>query len=142
MTDNLKRYVNAKGDFEFPNFLHHTFNTLMKATLDLGNLACTDANQLRAFKETVKKNFKQTWYGIAGCLEEYDLISPCTCLENEYCTICGGSRFVSNSIFNSDVMDEAISIVGQGSDKNEIQKKLAEGLVRALKEAKAIGIDV
>jgi hypothetical protein len=134
---DLHKYVNAHGDFELPNFLHHRFNSLMKSTLDLGNLACTEPNQLRAFKETVKKNFKSSWNEIAKLLEEYDFITPCTCLENEYCTICGGSRFLTNNLLNSDVIQEDYVVSLEGADE-ELKRKLVEGHQKALEETKGL----
>lgn len=134
MNKDLHRYVNTKGDFELPNFLHHRFNSLMKTVLDLGNLACTDQNQLRAFKETVKKNFKGTWQDIAKLLEEYDFITPCTCAENEYCTLCGGSRFLTNNILNSDYIEENVVVSIEGADP-VLKRKLNEGHSKAIMEA-------
>lgn len=137
MDKNLHRYVNNKGDFELPNFLHHRVNSLMKTILDLGNLACTEPNQLRAFKETVKKNFKSTWTDIAKLLEDYNFITPCTCAENEYCTICGGSRFVTNNILNSDYIQEDVIVSIAGADE-ELKRRLSEGHAKALREAEKL----
>lgn len=137
MKDENSKYVNSQGDFELPNFLHHRINTLMKSTLDLGNLACSDANQLRAFKETVKRDFKAAWKEIAKLLEKFDWISPCTCSDNEYCRICGGSRFVTNNILNSDVIEETGIVFAEDADE-ELRKKLAEGHAKAMKDTKHI----
>jgi hypothetical protein len=137
MKDDLSKYVNAYGDFELPNFLHHRFNTLMKSTLDLGNLACSDANQLRAFKETVKRNFKTQWLEIAKLLEAYDWISPCSCSDNDYCRICGGSRFVTNNILNSDVIDETAEVYSQDPE-DDLVKKLREGHNKAIRDTRHI----
>ena len=137
MKKNVNKFVSETGDFEFPNFLYDTINNLMKSTLDLGTLACADdKNRLRAFKETVKKNFKSKWSEIAEVLEEFDLIEPCTCVENEFCTICGGSRFVTNQFYQSDAIVE----VTIGAGHEDVAERLREGMKRALVEAKQAGV--
>lgn len=138
MNKNLLKYVNARGDFEFPSFLYHSINSLMKSTLDLGNLACSDPNQLRAFKETVKKNFKAQWVEIASILEEFNFISPCTCDDKEYCNICGGARFVTNDIMNSDVIESDTAVLTHNLDMATVEK-LKEGLRRAKEEVEKLG---
>lgn len=123
-------FVSEKGDFEFPNFLYHTLMSLMKSTLDLGTLACQNQSQLRAFKETTKKNFKAKWKDIAEVLVKFDLIAPCSCSDNDFCSICGGSRFISNDIVNSDFVEQLF--VFATSKDAELFKKLEEGHLKAL----------
>lgn len=130
---NVEKYVNAKGDFEFPKFLYHKHNSLMKSILDLGNLACSDSNQLRAFKERVKKDFKATWQEYADLLEAFDFVTPCSCADNEYCRICGGSRFVTNDLFNSDEIQESVAFVA-GSVDDKMMQRLNAGLIKAVME--------
>lgn len=131
MNRNIDKFINAKGDFEFPNFLYYNFNSLMKSILDLGTLACSDDRQLRAFKETVKKNFKAKWQEVANLLEEFDFITPCTCSDTEYCTICGGSRFVTNELFNADEIEENVVMLGK-----EVDPKVVANLKAGLSKAK------
>ncbi len=140
MNRNVDKFINAKGDFEFPNYLYHNINSLMKSILDLGTLACTDDRQLRAFKETVKKSFKAKWQEIASLLEEFDFISPCVCTDTEYCTICGGSRFVTNELFNSDEIEET-TIITTSKANQEIQEKLRTGLTKAIAEVRNLNAD-
>lgn len=66
----------------------------MKSTLDLGTIACQNQNQLRSYKTTVKRTFKNEWYDLAEILLKAKLISRCLCDEGDFCDICGGARFV------------------------------------------------
>lgn len=132
MDSSFKKYVNKNGHFEFPNFLYHTINGLMKATLDMGNLACADQNQLRAYKEMTKRQFKNSWQSIANCLEELDIIKPCICNDTDFCDICGGSRFLANDLLQYDELEEVFSFVAAGvDDSSGMSEKLKKGLASA-----------
>lgn len=133
---NIDKFINVNGDFEFPNFLYHTIMSLMKSTLDLGTLACSNPNQLRAFKETTKKNFKSKWKEIAQILETFDLITPCICNESDFCEICGGSRFTTNDILTSDFVHELVMFVSDGTD-DKVQQELELGLQKAIRSVEA-----
>ncbi len=130
MLNDLNKFVN-KGNLAFPNFLYQSYMSLMKSTLDLGTLACSDEKQLRAFKETVKKSFKQKWAEVAEVLQEFDLIRPCSCSDNDYCKICGGSRFLLNEALDYDVLQEN-AIVESDDLTDEQRNSLVEGLYRAI----------
>lgn len=137
MSKDIDKYLNVYGDFEFPSFLYHKHNSLMKSILDLGNLACTDPNQLRAFKERVKKDFKATWTEYADLLAAFDFVEPCSCNDNEYCRICGGSRFVNSDSITADETTVTQAFVsGRASD--EMMEKLNQGLIKAKDQAEKL----
>ena len=129
---DVKKYVNARGDFEFPKFLYSKHNALMKSMLDLGNLACQDANQLRAFKERVKKDFKSTWKEYADILFEHGIVEKCGCESDVYCQVCGGARYIPIDMLNADVITESIFMT-TGKDP-DLLRQLRDGLLKAQSE--------
>ena len=127
-----KKYVNVNGDFELPSYLYLMITDLMKQSLDMGTLLSNDQAKLRAYKEQIKRTFKERWKLLAEALEAFDIIVPCTC-SNNYCEICGGSRYLLNSALSPDVLREIASFVAPGNDP-ELQRKLQEGLEKAIQE--------
>lgn len=134
-------YVNEYGDFELPEYLFKCINDLMKQSLDMGTLLCSDPKKLRAFKETTKKNFKQRWLDVAKALEFFDIVVPCGCAHDEYCEVCSGSRYRLNVALSPDRMREVAVIFGAESDA-EMADMLQKGLRKAIKEARELGIEV
>jgi hypothetical protein len=132
-TKDWEKYINENGDFEFPKYLHKTITDLMKTTLDLGTLVCADSAKLRAYKERVKSAFKDKWVDIATALESFDIIEPCVCKEDEFCTICGGSRYLLNDALTSDEIRQ-LSVVFAADNHADLSKKLEQGLLKALNE--------
>jgi len=128
-----KNYVNDRGDFELPFYLHRVINTLMKSSLDMGTLLSEDKQKLRAYKEQTKNIFKKRWMEIAEALEAFDIITPCGCEQDEYCKICGGSRYILNAALSPDEMREVSVVVGAG-DRDDLAEKLKKGLLKALEE--------
>jgi hypothetical protein len=133
MSNEWKSYINENGDFEFPKYLHRTLNELMKATLDLGTLVCQDQAKLRAYKERVKSSFRQKWFDIASSLEFFDLVEPCTCRGDEFCTVCGGSRFVLDETLSMSEIQQFAMVYGADM-KADLAEKLQRGLQKALME--------
>lgn len=133
MSDNWKNYVNNAGDFELPNYLFRMLTELMKQALDMGTLLSEDSAKLRAYKEQTKKQFKGRWMEIAEALEFFDLIVPCVCKDKEYCTQCGGSRYILNSAISPDRLREVAVFTSAGANA-EIAEKLQKGLMKALEE--------
>ena len=133
-----QKFIDDKGDFEFPKYLYKTHSELMKTVLDLGTLVCQDQPKLRAYKERVKSAFKQRWVDVASAFEFFDIMSPCSCSENDFCTICGGSRFILNTALSADEMREAAMFL-DASASAELAEKLQKGLSKALKEVKESG---
>lgn len=130
---NWRTYIDEHGDFELPKYLYRVNNELMKEVLDIGTLLSSDSRKLRAFKETVKRLFKSRWMQIAEALEFFDLVIPCICSANEYCEICGGSRYNINEAIAPDRLREIGLAIGFDEDV-EIAEKLQKGLMRALRE--------
>lgn len=130
---NWRDHVNVDGDFELPNYLYKVNNDLMKETLDLGTLLSTDQRKLRAYKEQIKKIFKNRWMQIAEALEFFDLVIPCICSPTEYCEICGGSRYNINEAIAPDRLREIGLVLGFEED-SELADKLYIGLLKALRE--------
>lgn len=130
---NWKNYINERGDFELPLYLYKVINSLMKSSLDMGTLLSEDRAKLRAYKEQTKNLFKKRWLEVAESLESFDLIVPCVCEQNEYCKICGGSRYILNSALTADEMREVGVVIG-AEQNAELAEKLHKGLVKALKE--------
>lgn len=139
MNNEWQKFVNERGDFEFPKFLYRTHSDLMKLMLDFGTLVCNDQNKLRAYKERVKSSFKQKWFEIANSLEYFGIISPCGCSDNEFCSTCGGSRFILDESFTPDEMRQFSLVIG-ADNKFEIAEKLQKGLVKALMEVESYKI--
>jgi hypothetical protein len=128
-----RNYVNEFGDFELPNYLYQINKELMKQSLDLGTLLSDDKIKLRAYKEQVKTIFKRRWMELAQALEFFDIIVPCQCSLDEFCDICGGSRYVLNALLSPEQMRE-IGIVFSADADAELAEKLQAGLTKALKE--------
>lgn len=128
-----RNYVNEFGDFELPNYLYQVNKELMKQSLDLGTLLSDDKAKLRAYKEQVKGVFKRRWLEVAQALEFFDIIVPCQCTMDEFCEICGGSRYVLNAILSPEQMRE-IGVVFSADADAELAEKLQAGLVKALHE--------
>ena len=125
--------MNEQGDFELPGYLFRVNNELMKQALDLGTLLSDDAAKLRAYKEQVKKIFKKRWLETAQALEYFDLVIPCTCSYEEYCRVCGGSRYRLHAALSPDKLREIAFVYGAEQDA-DLADKLHKGLVKALKE--------
>lgn len=132
MNNDVKRYINSRGDFEFPKFLYSKHNALMKSMLDLGNLACVDSNQLRAFKERVKKDFKSTWNEYADLLFEFGVVDRCGCQSDEFCQHCGGARYVPVDMLNADMVTESVFMTTNPDPA--VLAKLRDGLAKAKSE--------
>lgn len=130
-----REYVSEEGSFELAQYLYAVNVDLMKNSLDMGTLLSTDPVRLRAYKEQIKSYFKNRWLEIAEALEYFEIIVPCGC-SNEYCTICGGARYRLNSALTPDELREIAVVVGNSQDP-VIQKKLKEGLEKALREVQA-----
>jgi hypothetical protein len=129
-----RSYITPQGDFELPNYLFEINKDLMKQALDLGTLLSDDRAKLRAFKEQTKNVFKKRWLEVAQALEAFDIITPCGCEQNEYCRVCGGSRYRLNSALSPDEMREVAVVIGAGQ-KADLTDKLQKGLMRALQES-------
>ncbi len=140
-TIDWRKYVNKSGDFELPSYLYKILMNLMKQTLDLGTMLSNDASKTRAYKERIKDIFKSQWLATAEILEAFDIIVRCECFErNDFCTICGGSRYQLNSSLSPTVMREVAfftAIDPNNPDVGSLSSKLAEGLEKALKEVEA-----
>ena len=127
-----RNYVTDNGDFELPTFLFRLLNDLMKASLDLGTLLSNDATKTRAYKEQVKKVFKDRWSNLAQALEYFDLIVPCSCSHRDFCDICGGSRYLLNHALSPDAMREVATFTTSADP--DLDAKLQAGLVKAMYE--------
>jgi hypothetical protein len=137
MKKNWQDYIDKNGDFELPSYLYRLNNDLMKETLDLGVLLSQDNQKLRAYKEQVKKTFKKRWLELAQALEFFDLIIPCVCRANDFCEICGGSRYVLHSAISPDQLREVAVVFGVEQDV-ALAEKLQKGLMKALKDVEHI----
>lgn len=104
---------------QMPRYLFEMINRLMKSTLDLGTLACVNERQLRSYKATVKRNFKQEWRDLASILEEYKIIIECVCGDDEFCEICGGCRYLFHEV---------------SAESMKTLDKLTQGMMKALEE--------
>jgi hypothetical protein len=105
----------------------------MKQSLDLGTLLSDDKGKLRAYKEQVKGVFKRRWMEVAQALEFFDIIVPCQCMMDEFCQVCGGSRYVLNALLSPEQMRE-VGIVFSADADAELAEKLQAGLIKALHE--------
>lgn len=130
-------YIDDKGDFELPNYLFRINTDLMKHALDLGTLLSEDKAKLRAYKEQIKKIFKKRWLEIAEALEFFDIIVACGCRHDEFCPVCGGSRYRLNAALSPDQMREVAVIYGARQD-NDLAEKLQKGLMKAMREVNAM----
>lgn len=104
---------------QLPRYLYEMINRLMKSTLDLGTLACTNEKQLRSYKSTVKRNFKDEWHDLAEILTTFNIITRCVCEDDEFCEICGGCRYLFQEV---------------SKDSLEVLDKLSQGLQRAVEQ--------
>lgn len=130
-----RSYVDVKGDFELPNYMYRVITDLMKQSLDLGTLLSTDQAKLRAYKEQVKKLFKKRWLELAQALEFFELVVPCSCNTNDFCDICGGSRYQLNETLTPTQLHQVGMVLGAG-DQADLADKLQAGLMKALKEVR------
>lgn len=120
-----KKYITANGDFEFPKYLYKTITDLMKTSLDLGTMICTDPHKLRAYKEQVKSFHNQKWLDIAAALEFFDIIEPCSCNDSDFCSICGGSRYLLSEAMTADEIQQVSIVIGNTNlDKDVVVQKL------------------
>jgi hypothetical protein len=117
-------YIDENGFFEFSNYLYKSMNKLMKTMLDLGTLACSDSAKLRAYKEQVKTSFRDKWLDLASLLEEMGIIQPCGC-GTEFCTKCGGSRYILSEILTADDVKEVYAAFNEKAD-DKLASKLNE----------------
>ena len=108
---------------QLPRYLFEMINRLMKSTLDLGTLACSSERQLRSYKSTVKRTFKDEWKDLAEILVRFNVITKCVCEDDEFCEICGGCRYLFQEI---------------STDSLQILDKLSEGLEKAVAEVKQL----
>lgn len=93
---DIENYVDSYGVFDFVKYTYELFNDSMKQTLDMGTLLSSDPQKLRAYKEQIKKDFKSRWEALASVLEQFGIADKCRCFENQYCKICGGSRYLTS----------------------------------------------
>lgn len=132
MNTSWEEYTDDNGDFNLALYLFKTINHLMKSSLDFGTMLSTDQSRLRAYKEQTKTVFKGKWLEVAQALEAFDVIVPCGCPNNEYCTQCGGARYRLNTVLLADQLRE-ISVVTNPDDP-KLQHKLQRGLEKAIEE--------
>lgn len=132
-----RTYVDNNGDFELAAYLYKVISDLMKTSLDMGTLLSTDQTRLRAYKESVKGIFKNRWLEVAQALEAFDIIVPCGCPANEYCKVCGGSRYRLNSALSPDEMREIAVVMSPDGDA-ELHNKLQAGMQKALQETASL----
>ena len=130
---NYKMY--AFAEVELPKFLYRTLVSVMKETLDLGTLVCHNAKEERAFKERTKAAHRKAWKEIADMLLDLGIVTSCICRDDEYCEICGGSRYVLDDntfISNADTTTVALNMRANVND--DMQAQLRVGLHRALEQ--------
>lgn len=96
---------------QLPRYLFDMINRLMKSTLDLGTLACSNERQLRSYKSTVKRSFKDEWKDLAEILVSHGVITSCICEDDEFCEICGGCRYLFQEVSKEslNVLDKLMS---------------------------------
>jgi len=129
-----QKYVDKQGNFEFPKYLFKTISEMMKVNLDLGTLVCNDAAKLRAYKERIKAVYKEKWLDIASLLEFFEIIQPCICAHDEFCKLCGGSRYILSEAMTADEIRQ-ISYAFGADAQDEIAAKLKSGLEKAMQVA-------
>lgn len=129
-------YVNKNGDFNLALYLFKTINFLMKSSLDFGTMLSSDHAQLRAYKEQTKSLFKTKWLEVAQALEHFDIIVPCGCPVNDYCSECGGARYQLNTVLLADQLREIAVITADNDPK--LATKLQRGLEKAMEEVGAL----
>lgn len=111
---------------QLPRYLFEMINRLMKSTLDLGTLACSNDRQLRSYKSTVKRTFKNEWKDLAEILVNFNVITRCVCEDDEFCEICGGCRYLFQEV---------------SKQSQEILDKLTEGIQKAIQEVQQLDIE-
>lgn len=126
-----KDYLTQEGNFKLPVYLYEANKDLMKQTLDLGTLMSEDEAKKRAFKEQIKKLFKQRWRDMADALEFFEVIEPCGCKEGSFCGECRGSRFVMNQAVQPKQLQEIAFVYGDSNDP-DLHHKLEMGMVKVL----------
>jgi hypothetical protein len=134
--NDWKNYTDVNGDFQLANFLYRSINELMKNSLDMGTLLCADQQKLRAYKEQIKKLFKNKWLNIADALEYFEIIEKCVCYTDRsepYCDVCRGSRYKISSYLSPDELREVSTFVNAIQD-SETQEKLQKGLIKLLED--------
>lgn len=102
---------------------------MMKVNLDLGTLVCNDPAKLRAYKERVKSTYKEKWLDIASVLEFFEIIQRCICDHDEFCKVCGGSRYILSETMTADEIRQISYAFGADVEAG-IAKKLEDGLKR------------
>lgn len=127
-----RNYVDQKGDFELPSYLYSLITDLMKQSLDMGTLLSNDPAKTRAFKEQIKKIFKDRWNTLAQALEFFEIVVPCSC-GNNFCEFCKGSRYLLNSALSPDMIREVAFIQGPENDP-ALAEKLRRGHEKAMQE--------
>ncbi len=132
-SSDWRSFVNDNGDLELPFYIHRVIWDLMKFSLDMGQMLSEDDKKLRAYKESIKKTFKSRWHEIAQALEEFDIVERCGCSDDDYCDVCGGSRYLLSSWVGPDNLQQ-ISLVLGAEQKSEIAHQLHKGLLRAVQE--------
>lgn len=126
-----QKYIDNQGNFEFPKYLYRTISDMMKINLDLGTLVCNDSTKLRAYKERVKYTYKQKWLDIASVLEFFEIIQRCICQDDEFCKVCGGSRYILSETMTPDEIRQISYAFGVNVEE-EIAEKLKKGLEKAI----------
>ena len=124
-----QKYIDRQGNFEFPKYLYKTISDMMKVNLDLGTLVCNDPAKLRAYKERVKSTYKEKWLDIASVLEFFEIIQRCICDHDEFCKVCGGSRYILSETMTADEIRQISYAFGADVEAG-IAKKLEDGLKR------------
>lgn len=135
MNRNLswQSFMDDNDNFALPNYIYATISDLMKQSLDLGTLLSNDSVKLRAYKEQIKTLFKKRWMEMAQALEFFEIIVPCGCSPDQYCKICGGSRYMLHEALSPDTLREIAFVMGPDADA-ETTKKLEEGLTKAIQQ--------
>lgn len=124
------KYIDSNGDLNLTKFLHSVIWDLMKYALDTGTMLSEDESKLRAFKEQTRNTFKGKWSELLDTLMAFDLVTPCSCSPDEYCEICGGTRFVLPAYASPDKIREVASFVSDG----KLSERKAEELEQKLQE--------
>lgn len=122
--------ISKINSIQLAQFLYQSLDRLMKTTLDLGTLASENPHKLRAYKEQVKRNFKQQWIDIAQVFEAEGIITPCSCNEKDFCTICKGSRYLMDEAFDP---SDSLELANSPAEAN-LKTKLQRGLIKAYRE--------
>lgn len=129
-----RQFIDEDNNFELPSYIYKVILLLMKHSLDMGTLLSTDKARLRAYKEQTKSIFKAQWLEVAQALESFEIIVPCSCKNDDFCSICGGSRYRLNSTLSPTEMREISYVVGGDEFDPILAQKLQRGLEKAMKE--------